>query len=69
MNIPDKDTERDRSVFNGDEDVNQNAVRGDGGSEVNEWESGGSDGEKEEESLGTEETEEAIEEEEIYEEA
>ena len=41
-----------------DEYVNRNAVQGGGGSEANEWESSGSDGDKEEEFIELEETEE-----------
>ena len=42
-----------------DEYVNRNAVQGGGGSEADEWESSGSDGDKEKDSLEAEETEEA----------
>ena len=66
---PNEDTDRDDSVSDGDKDDDQYAVRGGGGSESDKWESGGSDGDENKESLEAEETEEADKEEEIDEEA
>ena len=57
--------EQDDNVSNGDEDVNLYAVRGGGSSEADEWKSFRSDGDKDEELLEAEETDEALEEEEI----
>ena len=62
---PDEDAEQDDNVSNGDEDVNLYAVRGGGSSEADKWKSVRSDGDKDKESLEAEETDEALEEEEI----
>ena len=48
---PKEDAEQDDNVSYGDDDVDQDAVRGGGSSEAEEWESGGSDGDEDEESI------------------
>ena len=68
INIPNEDAERDNNVFDGDEDVDRDAVRGGGGSEADEWETGRIDGDKDEYLLEVEDMEEMTYEEEIDEE-
>ena len=45
---PDKDAERDNDVSDGDEDVDWDTLWGGGGFEADEWESGGSNRDKDE---------------------
>ena len=59
INGPDKDAEQDDGIFDEEKDVDWDAVWGSGGSEVNKWVSGGSDGDKEKWLLGVEDKEEA----------
>ena len=57
INGPKEDTERDNNASEWDDDVNQDAIRGGGGSEAYEWESIRSDEDEDEESLEVEEIE------------
>ena len=63
-----EDKERDNDVSDGDKDVNRYAIRDGGGSDADEWESGGSDGDKDKGLLETEDIEKAAEEEDTEEE-
>ena len=56
---PGEDAERDEDISDGEEDVDQDAVRCGGRSEADEWESVGSDGGENKESLEAEDTDEA----------
>ena len=43
---PDDDAEQDGNVSDGDKDIYRDTIRGGGGSEAGEWESGGSYGDE-----------------------